>query len=159
MRHLRQLSTDVRTALVLAADGRVLAADGVSAAAGTPHARALVEAAAGAALLLRLPGGAGWAVVVSSGPPGPPAGPDRPVTVGAEPTGAEPRAAATDRAAAIVLAAGPHALTDLLLHDSRTLLSDLGARPSSGVQVREAADSSAETVIFAGLGLLAGGNS
>jgi hypothetical protein len=103
--YLRELSTDVRAAVVLDAAGERLAGDPSIAAA----ARALVaetgegrDRAAATELAVRTPSGVALAV----------------------------RSAAL----AIVVAAGPQTLVPLLLHDLRTLLDDLGDAPqqSSG---------------------------
>lgn len=157
LRHLRQLSTDVRAAVVLAsADLAVLAREGENA-----------SVASGAV--------ARENASVASGPvarDGAPAG-----TV----------LAASDDEHVLAVVAGPHALLPLLCHDLATLLADMregepapapaaaeepsaaAAAPAdgraaalaegapSGVQVLERADSAVSAAIFAGLGILATG--
>lgn len=106
LRYLRELSTDVRAALVLDADGHRLAGDaGIEAPARTLLAAvsAPVDTPADAsapmhphiALDIAVPTPDGAALVVG------------------------------DQAGALVVVAGPHALVGLLRHDLRTILHDL----------------------------------
>ncbi|MDW5593967.1 hypothetical protein VSS74_06460 [Conexibacter stalactiti] len=172
LRHLRQLSTDVRAAAVLAADGRVLAVDGAAEAALGEHARALAGLVEpGGELLVRLDRNgdhAGSALAIRAPAPGDDAAPG------------------TLAVSTLVLAVGPHALLALLRHDAAVLLGDLGAEhvhdlsehpeaappaslssaeplalwdASRRVQLLGRTDSAAATAIFAGLGLLGAGKS
>jgi hypothetical protein len=169
LRHLRQLSTDVRAAAVLAADGRMLASHGAVEAALAEHARTLAGLLdPGGELLVRLDRdgahvGSALALRAPARAPEP-----------SEPS------EAPDAPAALVVAAGPHALLPLLRHDAAQLLRDLGAgpvdaadptatrslthadplaiwAPSHPVELLGRADSTAATAIFAGLGLLVAG--
>lgn len=147
LRYLRQLSTDVRAAIVLGADGAALAGD---AALAEPAGR----------LLALLPATACELVVrVSEG------GSARgSVLLGRSGTG--------EGALALVLAVGPHALLDLLSHDAEAVLAALvgeaaepGARPalptgavvlrdaSRTVQVPGADEFAVQAAISAGMGL------
>ncbi len=110
--YLRELSTDVRAAVVLDGDGELLAGD----PAIVPAARALLAA---------------W----GAAPAAPPA-PAAPAPAAASPT--TPLAVRTSAGVAlatraqrhaIVVAAGIHALVPLLLHDLQGLLTDLGDPP------------------------------
>lgn len=158
----------MRAAIVLAADGSLLACDGpVGEAALGEQARALAGLVEpGGELLVRL-GRDGSALVARA--------PATPASAAAE---------ASAHPAALVIAVGPHALLALLRHDAAQLLRDLGAEGARGpsedadsalapplsaaeplalwdasrrVQLLGRADSSAATAIFAGLGLLGAG--
>jgi hypothetical protein len=102
--YLRELSTDVRAAVVLDAAGERLAGDPSIAAAARTLAAAMGEgrdAAAATELAVRAPSGVALAV--------------------------------RSPALAIVVAAGPQTLVPLLLHDLRTVLDDLGDAPHRSV--------------------------
>lgn len=157
LRHLRELSTDLRAAVVLDASGRLLAGE----VALHAPARELLG------VLDDTSGGEGRELIV-------------PLEEGGELCGTAIVVRAD--AAAIVVAAGPHALLDLLRHDLATALCDLAAggpagaatavadgpaplpahRPvvvaigaSRSVQMLEPADFAGRTAIFAGMELLA----
>lgn len=148
---------------MLAADGRILAFHGASEPALAEHARALAG--------LIEPGGE---LLVSIGRGG--------AATGSSLVLRAPAPASDAASATLVIAAGPHALLPLLRHDAAQLLRDLEAEqhetpvaaptpdlspaeplaiwaPSGAVELFRCADSTAATAIFAGLGLLAAGNS
>jgi hypothetical protein len=103
LRYLQELSTDVRAAVVLDAHGALAAGE----AAAVAPARALVAALDAAA------GPSGRELIVRLHERG---------TVAAHAL-----AARGDAGDALVVAAGPHALLDLLRHDIAQALRDLGA--------------------------------
>lgn len=144
LRYLRQLSTDVRAAVVLAtADLAVLARERAEMSAGEP-ARATAARATARGATAR--GGAvrgGSARATARG---------------------ERVHAISDDQRVLAVVAGPHALLPLLHHDLATVLADMRAgrgetTPSSGVQVLERADSAVSAAIFAGLGISPAGKS
>ncbi|MDO8209168.1 hypothetical protein [Conexibacter sp. CPCC 206217] len=173
LRHLLQLSTDVRTALALARDGGVLAGDAACASAARELIdvldAALGENAPGELLAPLARGGRleGTAVVIralvaptpsASAPSAPPASSTAPDTL------------------TLVVAAGPHALLPLLRHDLAALVEATGGTVSAraeatsneagavviwgasrSVQLLQASESAARTAIFAGLSLLDAG--
>jgi hypothetical protein len=167
LRHLLQLSTDVRAASALSDDGRVLAGKPALAA----HARELLS------VLNAVVGDGGGELLAPL-----------------ERAGRRQGSALVAKAAggpALVVAVGPHALLPLLRHDLATLLEEITGAPARGpdvsaaparatsqapaeapaapsetparvaiwnasrrVQTPGASDSAVRTAIFAGLGLL-----
>lgn len=160
LRYLRQLSTDVRAAIVLGSDGRPLA--GEEAIAAPSAALAALLPASARELVVRVEAGGelcGTALVVRV---------DAPAAAQAPATADAPAPAAT-----LVLAVGPLALLELLRHDVEAVAQTLAegdaaaAEPPAlvpgAVVVREASrcvqmsddgEFPVQTAISAGMGLL-----
>jgi hypothetical protein len=147
LRYLRQLSTDVRAAIVLGADGAALAGD--------------VALAEPAGRLLELLPATACELVVRVGDGSPARG-----------SVLLARAGTGEGALALVLAVGPHALLDLVGRDAETALAALCGHPvaaaerpalgpgavvlrdaSRAVQVPESDEFAVQPAIFAGMGL------
>jgi hypothetical protein len=159
LRYLRQLSTDVRAAIVLGADGRPLA--GEEALAAPAAALAALLPAGARELVVRVEAGGaprGSALVVRT-----PASPAVAAVAG-------PGAAGPDLT--LVLAVGPLALLDLLRHDAETVAQALADAPTPAaalpslppgavvvgeasrcVQMSQAGEFPVQTAISAGMGL------
>ncbi|ADB50295.1 hypothetical protein [Conexibacter woesei] len=181
LRYLRELSTDVRAAAVLDADGRLLAGDGALEAPARELLSALddLAGAGGRELIVRVEEGGevrGSVVVARSagaGAAGSPLAAPGALVTPAPPAAAAPRA--------LVVAVGPCALLDLLRDDLATVLGDLAGESADGpedsrplpdplpatlaqvtaidasrrVQAPKPADSAGRTAIFAAAEMLA----
>lgn len=188
LRHLRELSTDLRAAVVLDASGRLLAGEAVFHTPARELLGVLDDTSGGEGRELIVPleeGGTLRGTAIVARADGPPGADPALATVAAPAPAADAPPEADAGAAAIVVAAGPHALLDLLRHDLATALYDLAAggptdaaaavvdspaplpahRPavvaigaSRSVQTLEPADFAGRTAIFAGMELLAAGN-
>lgn len=156
LRYLSQLSTDVRAAVVLGADGLPLA--GEEALTAPAAALAALLPAGARELVVRVEAGGelrGSALVVRAHPPS-----------------AAAASGATGPGATLVLAAGPLALLDLLRHDAETVAQALAAEPAAAVvlpplppgavvvrepsrcvQMSEGGEFPVQTAISAGMGL------